>query len=230
MRALLLAVVLAVAPAAPAHALPGDAPFEPLAPADGAAVPADPAGLPVAFTCPVYRIADPGFPVFGGARDYGVSLSASPALAGDGRLAEPLALVQGTQDGPDRCAAALGAGGAAPRPQETPGTYFWQVWRLCTGCAGSYEAGPVRRLVVRATATLTARPPARVYAGYPFILPVALDGVPDLTPFRVERRGAAPGRRLAPGPRPPGAASPPSCCPRPARRGSGPRRNSATSS
>ena len=183
---LALLVALAVA-AAPAHALPGDPGFEPLSPADGAALTVDPDGIPVAFTCPVYRISDPGFPVFGGARDYGVSFATSPALGSDGRLADAVALGTGSQDGPDRCVSALGAGGSPPRPQETPGTYYWQVWRLCTGCTGSYETGPVRRLVLRAAAALTARPPRRVYAGHPFILSVRLAGVPDFTPFRVER-------------------------------------------
>ena len=36
----------------------------------------------------------------------------------------------------------LGAGGSPPRIQETPGTYYWQVWRICTGCEGDYEVGP----------------------------------------------------------------------------------------
>ena len=101
----------------------------------------------VSFTCPVYRVysAGDGFDVYGGPKDYGLSMSTSPALGGDGRLADPVALVSGaTSDSPDHCVAALAAGGAQ-RPQETPGTYYWQVWRLCTGCTGSYEVGPVRR-------------------------------------------------------------------------------------
>jgi hypothetical protein len=177
--------------AAPAHALPDDPPFAPLAPADGAALPVDPDGIPVSFSCPGYRIDEPGgFPLPGGARDYGVSLARAPATGADGRLADPVALSQGAQDGPDRCAAALGAGGSE-RPQETPGTYYWQVWRLCTGCPGSYEVGPVRRLVLRAAAKPAVRPPRRVYGGFPFILPLALTGVPDFTVVRVQRRSGA---------------------------------------
>jgi hypothetical protein len=175
-------------PTVPAQALPGDTGFEPLTPADGAALPVADDGIPVVFTCPVYRMSDPGFPVFGGASNYGVSLAESPRVAGDSRLADPVAQVQGVQDGADRCTVALGAGGAAPRPQETPGTYYWQVWRLCTGCPGNYEVGPVRRLVLRATAKLSLRPPKRVFGGYPFILGLDLAGLPDSTPIRVERR------------------------------------------
>jgi hypothetical protein len=177
--------------AAPAHALPGDAPFAPLEPADGAALPVDPAGIPVSFSCPVYRIDEPGgFPLFGGARDYGVSLSRAPATGAGGRLADPVALSQGAQDSPDHCAVALGAGGSE-RPQETPGTYYWQVWRLCLECPGSYEVGPVRKLVLRSTAAPALRPPRRIYGGYPFILPLELTGVPDFTPVRVERRSGS---------------------------------------
>jgi hypothetical protein len=174
--------------AAPAHALPGDPPVTPLEPADGAALPVDAGGIPVTFACPVYRIGEPGgFPQFGGARDYGVSMSRGSATGPDGRLADPVALVPGSSDAPDHCAVALGAGGS-DRPQETPGTYYWQVWRLCLGCPGSYEVGPVRKLVLRSTAAPALRPPRRIYAGYPFILPLRLTGVANFTVVRVERR------------------------------------------
>jgi len=43
-----------------AHAMPGDPPFGPTAPADGATATVNPDGIPVAFTCPGYRIADAG--------------------------------------------------------------------------------------------------------------------------------------------------------------------------
>jgi hypothetical protein len=86
MRRLCAAVVLAslVLPAG-ASALPGDAPFTPLDPVDGALVHVDPNGIRVTYTCLVYRIADPGFPLYGGPKDYGVSLSTSPTLGADGR-------------------------------------------------------------------------------------------------------------------------------------------------
>ena len=73
-----------------ASALPGDPPSEPLEPADGATVPVDPDGIPVRFTCPVYRTYDDGqgFVLYGGASDHGVSFSRSPAVGPDGRIAE----------------------------------------------------------------------------------------------------------------------------------------------
>ena len=138
-RCTLLVLLFVLGSPAAAWALPGDAPFGPLSPADGATLPVDPDGIPVSYTCPVYRVADPGFPLFGGPKDYGISLSTSPAIGADGRLADAAALNTGSSDpsaGPDGCSAALGAGGPPPRIQETPGTYYWQVWRLCTGCAG----------------------------------------------------------------------------------------------
>ncbi len=186
---LLASIVLA----APAQALPPDPPPVPLTPADGAAVPVDPGGIAVTFSCPVYRVysAGEGFDVYGGPKDYGLSMSSSPAVGADGRLAEPVALVSGaSSDAPDHCVSALAAGGSQ-RPQETPGTYYWQVWRLCTGCPGSYEAGPVRALILRATATLALKPPAKVYAGFPFILPVTATGVPNFAALRIERGGSA---------------------------------------
>lgn len=176
-----------------AVALPGDAPFGPLSPPDGATLPADPNGIPVTYTCPVYRIADPGFPLFGGPKDYGVSLSTSPALGADGRLASGITNT-GSGDpsvGPDGCSAALGAGGPSPRIQETPGVYHWQVWRLCTGCAGSYEVGPVRSFMLRSQVEPALRAPGSGYASYPFFVTARLAGAPDGTKAVVERRAGS---------------------------------------
>ena len=190
--ALLALLCLLCAPAS-ASALPGDAPFGPLSPADGATLPVDPDGIPVTYTCPVYRIADPGFPLFGGPKDYGASLSTSPALGPDGRLADAT-LTTGSADasaGPDGCSAALGAGGPPPRIQETPGTYYWQVWRLCTGCEGDYEVGPVRRLTLRSAVAPKLRAPTRAYAGHAFFVTAAVAGAPDGTKAVVQRRSGS---------------------------------------
>ena len=196
----LAAVVIALlAGAVGATAMPGDPPSEPLAPADGASVPANPDGIPVSFTCPVYRTYDDGqgFKLFGGASDHGVSFSRSAAPGADGRLEEPVSLSTGERDGSaeGRCVSALGAGGASPRPQETPGTYFWQVWRRCTGCSGGYETGPVRRIVLRSTASLAIRRPVAPYAGFPRILKLELAGLPDGTATVVERKSGSRWRR-----------------------------------
>jgi hypothetical protein len=192
-----LALLCVLALPAAAQALPGDAPFTPLEPADGASVPVDPDGIPVSYTCPVYRIDDRGFPLFGGPKDYGVTLSSSPALGSDGRLADGTRNT-GSADpsaGTDGCSAGLGAGGPPPRIQETPGTYYWQVYRLCTGCPGSYEVGPVRTLTLRSTVAPAVRGPASAYAGYPFFVTAQVAGVPDGTTAVVERRVGSRWRR-----------------------------------
>jgi hypothetical protein len=91
----------------------------------------------------------------------------------------------------------LGAGGASPRPQESPGTYYWQLWRRCTGCSGGYETGPVRRIVLRSAAPLAIRRPAAPHAAFPRILKLVLAGLPDGTTAVVERKSGARWRRAA---------------------------------
>jgi hypothetical protein len=190
---MLVLFCLFCAPAA-ASALPGDATFGPLSPPDGATLPVDPDGIPVTYSCPVYRVADPGFPLFGGPKDYGLSLSTSPAIGADGRLADAAASNTGSADssvGPDGCSARLGAGGPPPRVQETPGAYYWQVWRICTGCAGDYEVGPVRSLTLRSPVKPSLRAPGRAYAGYAFFVTAQATGVPDGTKAVVQRRSGS---------------------------------------
>jgi hypothetical protein len=154
----------------PAQAIPPDPPPAPLTPGDGAAVPVNANGIPVTFSCPVYRMQVVGdFTLYGGPKDYGLSMATAPATGSDGRLANPVGLTSGgTSDGADTCSSTLGAGGSQ-RPQETPGPYYWQVWRPCTDCDTGYDVGPVRTLVIRANASRALKAPKTVYAGYPFI-------------------------------------------------------------
>jgi hypothetical protein len=191
-QCLLLAVLATLCLPASAGAMPGDAPFAPLSPPDGATLPVDPNGIPVSYSCPVYRIADSGFPLFGGPKDYGVSMSTSPAVGSDGRLADALR-VQGSADPPgsETCSARLGAGGSPPRIQETPGPYYWQVARICTACPGEYEVGPVLRLVLRSTVQPALDAPSSAYAGFPFFVTVKLPGVPDGTVVTMQRKAGA---------------------------------------
>ena len=198
-RIALLATLATLLIAAAAQALPGDPPSEPIAPADGASVLVNPDGIPVSFTCPVYRTYDDGqgFKLFGGPSDHGVSFSASSAVGADGRLADPVSTSPGQRDTANdgQCVSGLGAGGSSPRPQETPGTYYWQVWRLCTGCAAGYETGPVRRIVLRADARLALKKPGKLYAGYPAIVALTLAGLPDRTPAEVQRKAGTQWKR-----------------------------------
>lgn len=175
LAALTAALLLIAAPAA--SALPGDALIVPLTPADGAALPVNPDGIEVTFSCPVYGVflsGDFAFP--GGPKDYGVSFATSSALSADGRLADPVALPQAASTGGDGCAAFMNPGGSPPRPQDTPGRYYWQPWRLCAGCSPSYETGPVRSFTLTADATVRVGSPGRVYAGYPALVPVTVSG------------------------------------------------------
>ena len=194
MRALLAVTAIALLAPASARALPGDPGFAPLTPPDGATLAPDPGGIPVTYTCPVYRqfSAGPGFDVFGGPDDYTAGFSRSPALGNDGRLRDDalVALDEGHESNtvPEgQCLSTFAAGGAE-RPQEIPGTYYWQVWRICTGCPAGYEVGPVRKLVLRAGGKPSLKAPRRAFAGFPFFVSLKLPGLPDGTRVRVQRR------------------------------------------
>jgi hypothetical protein len=182
--------------------MPGDPPIVPLTPADGAVLPVNADGIPMTFTCPVYFKIDDGVFRFPGAvTDYAVLVATAPDVGPDGRLAAanvvsiaPGSRAAGAPEG--ECVAAFGAGGSV-RPQETPGTYYWQVSRLCTTCSLPYETGPVRTLTLRADATLKLKAPVgRAFAGYPVIVPLTLTGLPNGTEARVERKVGAAWRRV----------------------------------
>jgi hypothetical protein len=193
-------VVLALLLAAPAHALPGDPPFAPVSPDDGATFAPSEAGVPVAYTCPTYRVSDEFIPIFGGPSEYGVSFAVAPDLGTDGRLRsdDVVALDNGHRSNTipqDQCLSTFAAGGSRP-PQTIPGTYYWQVWRLCTGCPGSYETGPVRTLILRTPGRPAVAPPKRAYAGYPAAVAITLDGIADGASMTLERRSGASWRKV----------------------------------
>jgi hypothetical protein len=202
MRATLTALLAAALlfPAT-ASAIPGDPPVEAVFPDDGAAVPVDPDGIEVRYTCPAYTVAgEPcNFPLPGGRKDYGVLFASTPATGNDGRLLESdLVAISGPDDvqdndiPPGQCRAFM----ADPdnRPQVTPGTYFWQAWRLCLDCPGGYEVSAIRSLRVTAAgsgAGVSIKPPARAYRGFAFVVSVATPGIAAGTPVTLQaRRGA----------------------------------------
>ena len=123
-----------------------------------------------------------------------MSFASSPTLGPDGRLANPVALDNGhaVPGEPDSCQSAMNPGGASPRPQETPGTYYWQVWRLCTGCPTSYETGPVLRFTLGSSARPVLKLPARSVR--------RLSGDRDGERRRVGGRQRGDGRALPAGP------------------------------
>ena len=195
-------VVVVLLWAAPALALPGDPPFAPVSPDDGATFAPSEGGVPVAYTCPTYRIFSlgTGFTSYGGPSDYGVSFATAPDLGTDGRLRSDnvVALDSGHKSNTvpaDQCASTFAAGGSRP-PQTTPGTYYWQGWRLCTGCDAGYETGPVRTLVLRTPGRPAVKPPKRAYAGYPAAVRIALDGIADGASMTLERRAGGSWRKV----------------------------------
>lgn len=177
MKALLLSVIAAllILPAA-ARALPGDSPVVPRSPADGATVPANADGVPVAFDCPDYKVAvyeGGGNTItdFGDEGDYDVRFSDKPAIGSDGRLAShPYgsdASARRNADG-STCTALLDTYDTSSSPEIVGGTIYWQASRYCNGCGGNQrEFAPVQSFKIRpASIKATLKAPRRPYAGY----------------------------------------------------------------
>jgi hypothetical protein len=198
------ALVLLAASSSPAAALPGDPPVTPLGPADRASLPTDPAGITVSYTCPIFRTQDFGEGIvrYGDERDYAVLMAASPQLDAEGRLASPVARVTGasTAADPNTCTVALGSQERSPFPQSTPGTWYWQVSRLCAMCSPPFETGPVRSFTLVSNKAPALALPARLFGGYRFIATVRLgDGAPAGTEAVLERRAGKRWKRAGSG-------------------------------
>jgi hypothetical protein len=173
-----LALLLTTVLAAPAAAMPGDPPVTLLDPPDGAMLPVDSAGVEVRFTCPDYRqFGDGGpFSVFGDRSDYSAEFGSSTALAANGRLQQTVALAAAGEEG-DHCEAVMDNPGDGP--EVTPGVYYWQAYRVCTGCPSGYETSGVRRFTLLAHFWLRMRVQRRAYAGYPVIVSIDAHHLPD---------------------------------------------------
>jgi hypothetical protein len=184
-------------------ALPGDPPSVPIAPADGAAVPASRDGIGVRFTCPNYRIFETGtFTQVGNWSDYGVRFATAPDLGSDGRLLDTNAVAQDisplpSNAGPDHCTGVMkNPQIGEPGPEETPGDYYWQAYRICTGCPTGYETSAVWRFQVRTGIDLRMSVQRRAFRGYPVVAQIRADGVPDGGTVTVERRAGGRWRAL----------------------------------
>jgi len=195
LRSTALALLILAASASAGSALPGDEAFQVVSPAADTMVDAGTAGIQVTYTCPVYRTLDDGqgFVVQAGAPSYRAVLATAPEVGTDGLLRADRVLLRVTAETPNtvpvgQCVSVLGDG-RGTGPQNTPGTYWYQVYRLCTGCASGYEAGEVRRVTVRSQATLRVRP-AVAYAGFPTRLLVAVPGLTDGTAVLLQRETA----------------------------------------
>jgi hypothetical protein len=79
------------------------------------------------------------------------------------------------------------------RPQETPGTYYWQAFRICTGCPGGYESGPVQSFTLTLAGSsvgLTLKAPGQVYRGYAAVAMLTTTGLATGQPVSVQGRSA----------------------------------------
>jgi hypothetical protein len=200
---LFIAVALLFAFPATAAALPGDPPIVLIAPGNGAQVPADPDGIGVRLTCPDYRkFQSSVFTDFGDYTDYEVVFATQPVVAADGRLVAANVVDRNVPTrsaaGPDQCASAMANTTVGdPGPEVTPGTYYWQADRECTGCPSGFETSPVRSFAVHATLGLRLAVPKRAYAGYPIIATAHAAGVPDGGQVTVQRRAGRRWKRVA---------------------------------
>ena len=194
---LLVAIALVLVFPAAAAALPGDPPIVLLGPADGAQVTADPDGIPVRFTCPDYRQFVGTITVYGDYTDYTATFATKPDLGSDGRLLDANVVDRDipmqSDNGSDDCASELENDG----PEVTPGTYYWQVDRLCTGCPTGHETSPVQGFTVRAALKLALTVPKRAFGGYPILASVRAGGVPDGGNVTVQRRAGRRWKRAA---------------------------------
>lgn len=205
-RALLPALLVALALPAAAAALPGDPPPAAISPTEGATLKVDPAGIPAVVACPEYRDSDFGgapFDIVGRADAYRVILSRSAQLDADGLLADVASTGYPVGRGDGTCDVRLGNLNASfeDRPQEEPGTYYWQVFRFCTGCSGGRpESAAPQRFALTAdpgSVTLAFSAPGRAYSGYPFLVAPRITGAPDTAPIIIERRVRSSWRRVA---------------------------------
>lgn len=183
-----LAVLLWAALAAPALAMPGDPPVTSLSPDDGVTLQISRDGVTVGVGCPTYRDAgeDP-FASYGYADDYRATASTQPDLGPDGVLADEAdltyPLLDGEQDETSTCHATF-------TRLQTPGTYYWQPWRYCTGCASGREVGPVRSFTLVAdpdSVTLAIAPPRRAYARFSTLVPITVEGTTERPAITLQR-------------------------------------------
>ena len=192
MKRLILAAVVMLVLAAPAAALPPDPPITPLEPAEGASLPVNADGIVVRFTCPPYTtVEDPLFgPIAGLISDYGAAISRAPDVGADGRLATRDGLGSAFESSPGSCQSTLGSGGF-PKPQTTPGAWYWQAWRNCSGCASGFETSPVRSFTLTAGGTITLGVPRKAYVGYPIVAAVKVESPSSPAQVTIERRSGS---------------------------------------
>lgn len=192
MRLVLAVLVVLSLGAAPAHAVPGDTPAAPVAPADGATVDAGTAGVTLVFTCPPYRQSPSEDVPVERLIGYGVR------VARDAAFTDELGTSQ-IQPGPapGQCSAVVqrkGGGG----PLLEPGPYFWRVDRacFCGGGADSESSVVARFTIATPDAKMRAAVPGAAYRGFP-VLATLTSVLPDGQEVVLERKVGAAWRPVA---------------------------------
>ena len=206
----LVTVTAPLLAAPPSIAGPGDPPVTAVFPANGASVPLNPNGVEVRYTCPeAYIIAgEPPFATYGGRDDYGVDFASAPALGNNGRLLESNVIDRAGDDPIQDNDIPIGQCRGYLTRATGPGVVYWQAWRLCLACPGSYETAEVRSMRLTTSGSglrIAAKWPRTAYARYPFHVWVTSSGIRAGTTVELQARRGTRWRREA-GPSPASAA------------------------
>ena len=197
-RVVALTLVALVSSASVAKAQ-GNPPVEALLPAEGAALPIDPAGIELRYSCPVYIVSgEPPFAVYGGRRDYGTVVATRPEVGNDGRLLQSNWIdLPPSDDLPDndlpqdQCRDQLRRGQLAPDAGDlllAGLPHLPRLPRRLRGHAGAILPADRERIATSLAVTL----PRRAYGGIPFHAEVGGRALPSGAAVRIQaRRGSS---------------------------------------
>ena len=181
---------------------PATRPSRAVFPANGASVPLNPNGVEVRYTCPeAYIIAgEPPFATYGGRDDYGVDFASAPALGNNGRLLESNVIDRAGDDPVQDNDIPIGQCRGYLTRATGPGVVYWQAWRLCLACPGSYETAEVRSMRLTTSGSglrIAAKWPRTAYARYPFHVSVTSSGIRAGTTVELQARRGTRWRKIA---------------------------------
>ena len=165
-------------------------------------MPLNPNGIEVRYTCPeAYIIAgEPPFATYGGRDDYGVDFASAPALGNDGRLLQSNVIDRAGSDVIQDNDIPVGQCRGHLTRATGPGVVYWQAWRLCLACPGSYETAEVRSMRLTTSGSglrIAAKWPRTAYARYPFHVSVTSSGIRAGTTVELQARRGTRWRKIA---------------------------------